>query len=261
MEVNRAHDVTVHYEVEGAGPTLVLHAGAGGDLRTWRYAGYPARLSGFRLVLIDQRGHGQSSRPSRVEDHTMDQYAGDVAAVLDDLGADSAAFWGYSAGFLVGLAFAAAFPSRIKALVGTGAFTLADLSELPPISDREAFIAQVVREVGVVASYEQFMKAESDRFPEPIDRNVRETDPSMGALRRLAWRSWHGPKSALPMVRSPVLIIVGEKEDPEHDTSKVVEGLSEGKLAMLQGHGHISSFYRSDVAVPLALPFLREHTA
>jgi pimeloyl-ACP methyl ester carboxylesterase len=249
----------IHYEAEGSGPCLVLHGGAGGDLRTWRYAGYTEGLRGFRLILIDQRGHGRSGRPNLEEYHTIGQYAADVAAVLTDAGEETTGFWGYSAGFLVGLAFASAYPSRLKALVGTGAFSLTDLSDTPVLVDREAFIAEVIAQRGVVASYERFMEAESDRFPEPIDRNVRETDPRMGALRRLAWRNWHGPRSVIRHVSAPVLVILGEKEDPHHTTEKFVAALPDGNLVILPGHGHLSSFYRSDVTIPHAIPFLREH--
>jgi pimeloyl-ACP methyl ester carboxylesterase len=261
MSSVRSSGVSIHYETEGTGPALILHTGAGGDLQTWKYAGYPNELHGYRLILIDHRGHGQSGRPLRVEDHVMERYVEDVVSVMDDAHAESAGFWGYSAGFFVGVALAAAFPSRIRALVGTGAFELLDMSDYPPVPDREAFIAKIVAEGGVIASYERFMAAESDRFPDPIDRLVRETDPRMGALRRTAWRSWHGPKSLLSAVSAPVMILVGTKEDPDHATEKLVAALPRGRLVSLAGEGHLSAFYRSELALSHVRPFLREHLA
>jgi pimeloyl-ACP methyl ester carboxylesterase len=259
MSVVRNGDVSVHYEVEGSGPALVLHTGAGGDSRIWRYAGYLSGLAGFRLILIDQRGRGSSSRPARVEDHAMERYVEDVAAVLDDVGVESAGFWGYSNGFAVGIGFGSTFPNRLRALVGTGAVALRDWTELPPIADRDAFIADVVAAGGVRAQVDAFMREEHDRFPEPIDRNVRETDPLMGALQRVAWRSWRGPKSLLASVTAPVLILRGEKEDREEATEPVVAALPRARLVTLPDQGHLSAFYRSDLALTHAVPFLREH--
>jgi pimeloyl-ACP methyl ester carboxylesterase len=257
MATVRSGDLDIYYEDEGRGPALVLYTGAGGDLRIWRYAGYPRGLTGFRLLLIDQRGRGRSGRPSSVEEHRMERHVEDVAAVMDAVGVTSAGFWGYSLGFAVGLAFGATFPGRLQALVGTGAMALVDLTDLPPIPDRGAFIAQVVAEGGVRADVDRLMKSEQDRFPDDIDRNVRETDPLMGALRRIAWRSWRGPKSLVPLVRAPVLVIQGEKEDREGATEPLVAALPRGRLVTLPDQGHLSAFYRSDLALAHVQPFLQ----
>jgi pimeloyl-ACP methyl ester carboxylesterase len=252
-------EVAIHYEVIGNGPAIVLHTRAGGDLRIWKDAGYLSGLSGHRAILVDQRGRGSSGRPDRVEDHTMEIYADDISLVLDDAGVDSAGFWGYSNGFVVGLAFGAAHPKRLQALVGTGAVSFIDLDELPPIADREAFIRDRVASGGVRVELDAFMKSEGDRFPPSIDQNVRETDPFIGALRGLAWRSWHGPRSVLPSIRCPVLLLVGEKEDLDGSSDQVVSSLANGRKYRIPGVGHLGAFYRSDLALPLALPFLSDH--
>jgi pimeloyl-ACP methyl ester carboxylesterase len=257
MSVVQSGDVAIHYDVEGSGPALVLHTGAGGDRRIWRNAGYPAGLRGFRIILMDQRGRGQSGRPDHVEDHTMDHYVTDIARVLDDAGVESAGFWGYSNGTVVGLAFGAAFPHRLQALVGTGALPFSDYADLPPIPDPAAFIAERVAVGGVRADVDRYMRAENDRFPPEIDKNVRETDPRMGALRGIAWRKWRGPKSVLASVPAPVLVIAGEKEISDDETQRAIAALPRAKLEILPGQGHLGAFYRSDLALPLALPFLR----
>jgi pimeloyl-ACP methyl ester carboxylesterase len=49
--------VRLRYEVEGEGPALLLHLGAGCDAGLWRAAGYARRLCGsFRYILFDHRG-------------------------------------------------------------------------------------------------------------------------------------------------------------------------------------------------------------
>jgi hypothetical protein len=64
--------VRVHYEIEGSGPPLILQHGWTGSLDYWRDFGYcqPLRNT-HQLILIDARGHGQSSIPQRDEDYTM----------------------------------------------------------------------------------------------------------------------------------------------------------------------------------------------
>jgi pimeloyl-ACP methyl ester carboxylesterase len=226
----------------------------------WQLAGYVDAMPGFRKILMDQRGRGRSSRPTEVEDHRMDQCQSDVARVLDHAGQETAAFWGYSNGIFVGLAFGASHPNRLTALVGTGTLALYDLCELPPIEDPEALVEECIAKGGVAQDVDAFMKQDHEQFPAPIDKNVREGDPKMYALGRIARRSWHGPGSLYATFATPTLILTGEREDDAGDTERAVAAMPNARLARLSGLGHLASFYRSDVALRYVLPFLREQT-
>ncbi|HZY69456.1 MAG TPA: alpha/beta fold hydrolase [Thermoplasmata archaeon] len=250
--------VRIHYETEGVGPAVVLVTGAGGDVRMWRDAGYVAGLVGFRSILIERRGRGRSDRPRDVEQHRIPRFVGDVACVLDDLGVEAAGFWGYSSGVFVGIAFGAAHPDRLKVLVGTGSLSNLDFDRLPPL-DPEQWIAEDIAAGGVRVELDRYLKEDHDRFPEVIDRNVREGDPLMHALDRLAWRSWHGPKSVYSALRSPLLMITGANEDREGETERTVPALRDARVVRLPGQSHLGTFYRSDLALPHVLPFLRQH--
>ncbi len=205
--------VRIHYESEGKGPAVIMHTGAGGDLRMWQDAGYVEGLPGYRKLLVDQRGRGRSDRPSTVESHRLELYVKDICSIMDDAGVESAAFLGYSDGAVVGIAFGAANPKRIQALVGIGSLPYANLSDLPKPADPEEEIQRVVSEGGVRSSYAGFMERDHDKFPDPIHRNVMETDPLMNALDDVAWLEWKGPLDAYPAFPAPVLMVAGELED------------------------------------------------
>lgn len=251
--------VKIQYEVRGKGPAILFHTGAGGDRRIWELAGYVDALKGFKVILMDQRGRGKSGHPTGIDDHRMPCFVADVAAVLDDAGVDSTAFWGYSNGVMVGLAFGAAQPKRLRALLGTGSLGYSDFTDLPPVPDVQAFIRENVAKGGVAQDVDRFMKEENDRFPNVIDANVRLGDPLMYALRRIAWRSWKGPKSLYAGFATPVLMLTGEREDPEQETEKALAALPKGRGVRIAGTGHLSNFARSDLSMPHAIPFLRQH--
>lgn len=257
MTFTENNSVRIHYEVAGEGPTLVLQTGAGGDLQMWRLAGYVLGLAGFRVVLIDPRGRGQSSRPAGLDEHRMKCFVSDVLDVVEDVGAGSVGFWGYSSGALVGVAFGAAHPTRLRALVVTGSLPFIDATEQPPLASVEEETRRLVASGGVVRELEEFMARTGERFPADIDRNVRDTDPTMYALDEIAWRSWHGPRSAYPNFRAPVLAIAGELEDLKRHTERSTAAMPAGRTVRLPGVGHLGAFSRSDLALPLALPFLR----
>jgi pimeloyl-ACP methyl ester carboxylesterase len=156
--------VRLKYEQEGEGPPLLLHLGAGCDSGLWQAAGYLGPLSkSYRCILFDHRGHGESDRPRGVEANHIDRYEADVVAVLDHLGIDSAAFWGYSAGVSVGLKLADDHPSRICALIGSGG-----MSETSPAQYIE-FVARRVPELREHAwekMIARFDEQEPDLIPE-----------------------------------------------------------------------------------------------
>ena len=250
--------VRIFYEVDGTGPTVILHTGAGGDGRIWSEAGYVRGLSEFKTIRIDQRGRGRSGRPSSVDAHRVEEFVEDVAAVLDDAGVESAGFWGYSNGILVGIGLAGSYPKRLKALVGTGAIRYRNLSELPPVDEAKE-MAETIAGGGVRAEVDRREKSENDRFPAEIDRNVRSGDPTMDALDGVAWLKWHGPKAVLDRTRFPILFLTGEREDPDRNTERTVSLVPTARVVRIPGVGHLGVFYRSDLSLPHALPFLREN--
>ena len=253
--------VKIHYESEGTGPVVVMRTGAGGDGQIWKSAGYVAGLRGYRKILLDQRGQGSSDRPSTIESHSLELHVSDIAGVLDDVGAESAAFMGYSAGATIGIAFGTHHPERLKALVGIGSLSLFNFADRQRPNDLEAEVQRITAAGGVKAEYETFMKQDSDRFPDPIHQNVLGGDPLMRALDAVASYStkWRGPFDAYPRLRAPVLMLSGEKEDPERETEKAVSKMPNGRVVRLAGIGHLSAFYRSDLTLPHIISFFQEN--
>src|SRR5260370_6414209 len=92
--------VKIHYEVHGSGPALLLTHGYSSTSAMWQ--GQIAALSKHhRLVLWDMRGHGQSDYPDDPAAYSEALTIADMAALLDEVGADSAIVGGLSAwGFL-----------------------------------------------------------------------------------------------------------------------------------------------------------------
>ena len=130
---------------------------------------------------------------------------------------------------------------------------------LGPVPDEAAFITEQVAKGGVAQDVDGFQAQDGEHFPEAIDRNVREGDARMYALDRIGPRSWHGPKSLYPSFRAPLLMLTGEREQDEGQTDQSIAALPNARGVRIAGVGHLASFYRSDLALPYARPFLEEH--
>lgn len=110
--------VKVHYQIEGTGPPLILLHGMFGSIESWYDNGYVDKLrSEYKLILIDQRGHGQSEKPHDSDEYSYMTFVEDVIAVLDDIGEDRAHIFGHSMGgwFTYGLALY--YPKRIHSII------------------------------------------------------------------------------------------------------------------------------------------------
>ena len=117
----RSGDVKIAYQVTGEGPRdLVLVPGFISHLDLdWdepRSAHFLHRLASFsRLIRFDKRGTGLSDRPGGLPD--LETRMDDVRAVLDAVGSERAALFGYSEGGPMAMLFAATYPQRTTALV------------------------------------------------------------------------------------------------------------------------------------------------
>ncbi|WP_205866272.1 alpha/beta hydrolase [Mycobacterium sp. IS-1264] len=105
----------LHYEVRGAGPLLVI---LGSPMPAADFAPLAEALAGdHTVVTTDPRGISGSPVDDPAQDSTPDLRADDVAAILDDLGADRADVMGSSGGALTGLALVTRHPTRVGTLV------------------------------------------------------------------------------------------------------------------------------------------------
>jgi pimeloyl-ACP methyl ester carboxylesterase len=72
---------------------------------------------GSKVVLLDLLGHGRSDKPQHASEYRIDLYAGQVFALLDELGVESAVLGGMSLGANVSLFAASQRPDRVSGLV------------------------------------------------------------------------------------------------------------------------------------------------
>lgn len=103
-------DITLHYEIDGTGPPLLLLAGMLSDSATW--AGLtPLLTDKFTVIRPDNRTTGRTvpwDAPAG-----CDLMAGDAMALMDHLGIDRFHVAGHSLGGLLSLELADMAPNRV----------------------------------------------------------------------------------------------------------------------------------------------------
>jgi pimeloyl-ACP methyl ester carboxylesterase len=156
--------IKIWYATFGRGePVILLHGG----LANANYWGNLVRALSrhYRVIVMDSRGHGRSSRDDRP--YGYDLMAADVVALMDYLKIDKTVLVGWSDGAIIGLDIALHHPERLSKL-----FAFAANSDPSAVKDVEhdpvfgAFITRARKE------YEQLSPTpkEYDAFLKQIEK-------------------------------------------------------------------------------------------
>jgi pimeloyl-ACP methyl ester carboxylesterase len=112
--------VEIAYLDEGEGdPIILVHGFASSKNVNWVYPTWVSELkkNGRRVVALDLRGHGESSKLYEPEDYGIEILAGDVIALMDHLKFDRADMMGYSMGGRITAYLARYQPARLRSAI------------------------------------------------------------------------------------------------------------------------------------------------
>lgn len=218
----------------GAGERLpvVIVPAAAGTTSQWRAQLEHLRRS-RRALALELRGHGASRARAR-RDTTVEQYAEDVAAVVDALGLKRFVLAGHSFGGAVASSYAATRPDRVAGLLLID--PASDGRQIPkPMADGLLEALGTDAWYSVVESYWEPMLA-------PSERGVREQ--VLGDLRRTAHETVYSslasllqfdPVSALNRYRGPKRAIVTQFNEDPSAYHRLVSDLPHDRV---EGVGH-----------------------
>ncbi|SRR6266568_2187755 len=184
------HDgLTFSYlDAGGSGPALIaLHAHL---MEATTYTALAAALApDYRVIALDQRGHGYSSHaPS----YTREAYLGDIAALLNHLKLPSAVLLGNSLGGVNAYQFAARHPERVRALVieDIGTVVKDDISFVLTWAGVFPTREELFNQIGVrfAPYFEQSFRHTSDGWKLPFE--PREMVTSQSHLIGDHWADW-----------------------------------------------------------------------
>jgi len=203
--------IDINHASEGSGPPVTLVHGVGSNLESWdAIAERLARR--YRVIRMDLRGHGKSSR---IGTCSLDDFLEDVAMVLDARGIARTHLVGFSLGGMIAQAFALAHPECVEKLALISAVAGRTAEERANVVAR----ARKVREEGiasVVAAAEDrwFTEGFHRNHPERVARRLEELKAndhgSYTAAYTVFAESDLGPR--LHDIRHPTLIVTGEHD-------------------------------------------------
>ncbi len=233
----------IDYSDDGRGLAVVLLHAFPNDRTLWRPQ-VEAFSGRYRIVAPTLRGFAGSD-PVDGKAVTMDQYADDIVALMDDRKIAKAVVGGISLGGYVTLSLALRYPDRVLGIVLANTRATADNPDWA--SFREALVAQVEARgpIAVVENYGD--KPFRPDCPEPIKAEVRAMmlkQPSAGLASGTRGMAARPDRSArLGEIKVPALVISGTKDAyiPSSDGEAMHRAIAGSTFVDIEGAGHLSN--------------------
>ena len=212
-----------------APPVLLIHGFASSASVNWVNPGWLKTLveAGFRVIGIDNRGHGGSDRPHDSEAYYPSKMAGDAAALIAHLGLGSAHVMGYSMGARVSAFLAMEHPDSVRSLVlgGLGIGMVEGVGDWDPIAAAlvAPSLADVTHERGRM--FRAFAdQTRSDRFA---------LAACIETSRQLVTREQMG------QIEQPTLIAVGTLDDIAGSGAELAALMPHARAIDIPGRDHM----------------------
>ena len=212
------------WESFGAGRPLVLLHGGLSNSEVWGDQVPALVRAGYRVILIDSRGHGRSSRDERP--YTYERMAADVVAVLDDRRIPRASILGWSDGAIIGLVMAMKTPERVDRVFAFAANM--DPSGINSAPDADPTFAHF--STGAAADYRRLS-------PTPDDFAAFS-----GAVRRMWDTEPNYTAAELARIHTPVAIVDGDHDEAikRDHTEYLARSIPGAKLIILPDVSHFA---------------------
>jgi pimeloyl-ACP methyl ester carboxylesterase len=230
MQRFRHDGVEIAYLDEGSGePIVLVHGFASTAQVNWGHPGWVATLTGAgrRVVALDNRGHGASTKLYDPALYHSTRMAEDVRALLDHLALGPVDVMGYSMGSRIAAFLALAHPARVRsAVLGGLGIRLIDGVGLPE-SIADALEARSLADVDDPTA------RTFRRFAEQTGSDLAALAACMRGSRQFLTRSQVGT------IRAPVLVAVGSGDTVAGSAQELAALLPAGRALDIPGRDHM----------------------
>ncbi|MBO6634226.1 alpha/beta hydrolase [Parvibaculum sp.] len=224
--------VRIAYAVAGEGsPVVLAHGFASTHAVNWVATGWAKVLTGagYRVIMPDMRGHGESGKSHDKADYTLAAMAGDLVALLDHLGEPGADLMGYSMGAMAALVAGMEYPDRFDRIVaaGVGARLLDPKRDPGPVIE-----ALLTEDPSGIEDKSALL------FRTFADQNKQDREALAACFEAVRAPF---PVEGLGGIRRPVLVVAGETDVQAGAPGPLAERIPGGEAAVVPKRDHMKT--------------------
>ena len=255
-------EVTLHVEEHGDGFPLLLVQGLG-----WSKWGSRAQIPAYahrrRVLAFDNRGTGLSSKPPGP--YSIEELAGDAAAVLDTRGIGSADVYGHSMGGFIALTLALRRPELVRSLVLVGTGAGPGYEPMPEETLQTWFsvvglpLEEAIRRTFPTGFSPGWIDEHPAEYAEWLAARLDPpTPPACWKAQFDAATRWLEEGAPVERIDSPALVIHGDEDRivTVANGRSLATRLPDAELVVLPGQGHVPMLERPAEFSALVCDFL-----
>ncbi|WP_105567079.1 alpha/beta fold hydrolase [Microbacterium halophytorum] len=210
---------------------LAVHGFASSCRDNWAATGWVRELTraGFRVLGVDQRGHGLSEKPHEPDDFSMDHLVADLETILDQHLVEDFHYLGYSLGARVGWHTAVALPHRLNRAV------LGGIPDGKPLGRIDLAQAHAYLEHGT-----EVTDRDTINYVKLADRVPGNELRSLIALAEGMRFDADDPDLGNPPPQ-PILFATGSKDTILEQSRRLAEGAPDGWFFEIPGRNHFNA--------------------
>lgn len=230
--------IAVHMMGEGR-DVVLIHGYFSNAFTNWIRYGHAARIAarGFRVIMPDLRGHGDSGKPHDAASYPPDALMADGLALIEQLGLTDYDLGGYSLGArtVVRMLANGATPRRVI-LSGMG------LEGLLHTAGRGSYFRQVL------TNLDSFERGTPEWMTQAFLKTTKG-DPE--ALLRILDTFVDSSRDAIAAITPPLLVVNGEDDDDNGSAQAVADLVQDGRFVSIPGN-HMSAVVRKELGEAIA---------
>jgi len=239
--------ISLFYTDQGKGELVLLIHGLGSSREDWELQ-LPVLTPSYRVVAVDLRGHGQSSKPAGP--YSLEMFAGDVAALIEALDIGPCHVVGLSLGAMTTLELAATRPDLVRSAVVVNAgpdFIPRTLKERAMVWQRLTLVRTLgLRKLGQLVADRTLPDEDQAELRERVAEVIADNDKAAYLASMRAIVGW-SVVDRLDQITSPMLVVASELDyTPVESKQPIVDEAQDARLTVVAGARHLLPIERPD---------------
>ena len=255
MPFEQINGMKIYYEIHGSGDTIVLLHHGFGCTKIWKDIYPPLVEKGYRVIMYDRRGYGQSERGADFEefyisDTFRSESVKELAMLKEFLDIDSFHIIGQCEGGVVGIDYAVMYPHHVATIVA---------------SSTQCYSKMTMRELNSLKFPNPFQDLEPEIKKKLVDWHGEEhAEVFFNQFRKYGGAygtDFFDLRDVLPSVTCPALVLYPDRSSI-FDVEQAVafyRCLPNGELAILPNCGHNTYEHQPKEYISCVLNFLKRH--